>query len=236
MTRVPIVGVTTYRQQASWGAWDRPAAILPVSYVDTVAAAGGSPVLLPPYESSTGEGVASSIVARIDALVLVGGGDMDPGCYGQAPHPATSGVDRGRDASELGLLGAALDLDLPVLAICRGMQVLNVYLGGDLVQHVPDVVGDERHRPASGCFSEVEVVTEAGSMVAKIWGEKAIVRCSHHQAIERLGRGLIVTARSADGLIEAVELSDARFVVGVQWHPEEDLDQRPFRALLDATT
>jgi putative glutamine amidotransferase len=234
MARVPIVGVTTYRQQASWGAWDRPAAVLPASYVDTVAAAGGSPVLLPPYESATAEGTASSIIARLDALVLVGGGDLDPGCYGQEPHPSTSGVDAGRDASELGLLGAALGAELPVLAICRGMQVLNVYLGGTLVQHVPDVVGHEGHRPAAGCFAAVEVVTEPGSMVAKIWGERTTVRCSHHQAIEALGRGLVVTARSADGLIEAVELPEAPFVVGVQWHPEEDLDLRPFQALLDA--
>jgi putative glutamine amidotransferase len=236
MTRVPIVGVTTYRQQASWGAWDRPAAVLPASYVDTVAAAGGSPVLLPPYENATAVGRAASIVTRLDALVLVGGGDVDPGRYGQEPHPATSGVDPGRDASEFDLLGAALDADLPVLAICRGMQVLNVYLGGTLVQHVPDVVGHEGHRPAQGCFGAVEVITEAGSMVAKILGERAIVRCSHHQAIDVMGRGLVVTARSLDGLIEAVELPEARFVVGVQWHPEEDLDQRPFRALLDATT
>jgi putative glutamine amidotransferase len=116
------------------------------------------------------------------------------------------------------------------------MQVLNVYLGGTLVQHVPDVVGHEGHRPAQGCFGDVEVITEAGSMVAKILGERAVVRCSHHQAIDVMGRGLVVTARSLDGLIEAVELPDSRFVVGVQWHPEEDLDQRPFRALLDATT
>ena len=234
MARVPIVGVTTYRHQASWGAWDRPAAVLPASYVDTVAAAGGSPVLLPPYLSAPAEGTASSIVARLDALVLVGGGDVDPGCYGREPHPATAGVDPGRDATELGLLGAALDAELPVLAICRGMQVLNVYLEGTLVQHVPDVVGHEGHRPGAGFFAAVEVVTEAGSMVAKIWGETTTVRCSHHQAIDVLGRGLVVTARSADGLIEAVELPEARFVVGVQWHPEEDLDRRPFRALLDA--
>jgi putative glutamine amidotransferase len=236
MTRAPIVGVTTYRQQASWGVWDRLAAVLPASYVDTVAAAGGSPVLLPPHDSPTAAVGASSIVARLDALVLVGGGDVDPGRYGQEPHPATSGVDPRRDASELDLLGAALDAELPVLAICRGMQVLNVFLGGTLVQHLPDVVGHDGHRPAQGCFAEIAVVTEAGSMVAKIWGERATVRCSHHQAIDVMGRGLVATARSPDGLIEAVELPEARFVVGVQWHPEEDLDGRPFRALLDATT
>jgi putative glutamine amidotransferase len=236
MTRAaPIVGVTTYRQQASWGPWDRLAAVLPASYVDTVAAAGAIPVLLPPFES-TGPDAASRVVERLDALVLVGGGDIDPGRYGQVPHPATTGVDAGRDASELELVRAALGVDLPVLAICRGMQLLNVFLGGTLFQHVPDVVGSDRHQPARGCFADVEVTTEAGSVVAKILGDTATVRCSHHQAIDVLGRGLVVTARAADGLVEAVELPEARFVVGIQWHPEEDLDQRPFRALLDATS
>ena len=231
----PIVGVTTYRQQASWGPWDRLATVLPASYVDTVAAAGGRPVLLPPGGSGGDEdATAAGVIEAIDALVLVGGGDIDPARYGQVPHAATSGVDPGRDASELALLRAALRADLPVLAICRGMQLLNVHLGGTLVQHVPDVVGHDGHQPARGCFADVEVVTEAGSMVAKIVGETGTVRCSHHQAIDRLGDGLVVTARSADGLAEAVELPAARFVVGVQWHPEEDADRRPFEALLDA--
>ncbi len=230
-----MVGVTTYHQQASWGPWDRVAAVLPASYVDTVAAAGGCPVLLSPSDGTVDvDVVASSVVAGLDALVLVGGGDVDPARYGQAPNPATAGVDPGRDASELALLRAALDVDLPVLAICRGMQLLNVHLGGTLIQHVPDVVGDDRHQPARGCFSDVVVATEAGSAVAKFLGETASVRCSHHQAVDRLGGGLVVTARAADGLPEAVELPEARFVVGVQWHPEEDADRRPFQALLDA--
>jgi len=230
----PVVGVTTYRQQASWGPWDRPAAVLPVSYVDTVAAAGGYPVLLSPSALAVDEVAASSVVGALDALVLVGGGDIDPAAYGQAPHPATSGVDPGRDASELALLRGALGVDLPVLAICRGMQLLNVALGGTLFQHVPDVVGHDGHQPARGCFVDVDVTTEAGSMLSKIMGETATVQCSHHQAIDRLGEGLVVTARSADGLVEAVELPQARFVVGVQWHPEEEGDSRPFQALLDA--
>jgi gamma-glutamyl-gamma-aminobutyrate hydrolase PuuD len=178
---------------------------------------------------------ASSVVGRLDALVLVGGGDIDPARYGQRPHAATSGVDPARDGSELALLRAALEVDLPVLAVCRGMQLLNVDLGGTLFQHVPDVVGSDAHQPARGCFADVEVTTDAGSAVAKILGERTTVRCSHHQAIDRLGDGLVVTARAADGLIEAVELPGARFVVGVQWHPEEEGDTRPFRALLDAT-
>ncbi len=231
----PIIGVTTYRQQAAWGAWTRPAAVLPASYVDTVAAAGGCPVLLPPSEGGVGDdATATSVVARLDALVLVGGGDIDPARYGQPPHVATSGVDAGRDAHEAALLGAALEVDLPVLAVCRGMQLLNVIQGGTLFQHVPDVVGTDAHQPARGCFADVDVTTEAGSAVAKILGNSATVRCSHHQAIDRLGDGLVVTARAADGLIEAVELPAARFVVAVQWHPEEEGDTRPFRALLEA--
>jgi putative glutamine amidotransferase len=231
----PIVGVTTYRQQSSWGPWDRLATVLPVSYVDTVAAAGGCPVLLSPTVGELDDDVsARRLVGAIDALVLVGGGDIDPARYGQMPDPATSGVDPGRDASELALLRAALRADLPVLAICRGMQLLNVERGGTLVQHVPDVLGHAGHQPARGCFADVVVTTEPGSVVAKIMGDTVTVRCSHHQAIDRLGDGLVVTARTGDGLAEAVELPAAHFVVGVQWHPEEDADRRLFQALLDA--
>jgi gamma-glutamyl-gamma-aminobutyrate hydrolase PuuD len=231
----PIIGVTTYHQQAAWGPWDRLAAVLPATYVDTVAAAGGCPVLLSPSAGGVSvDAAASSVVRKLDALVLVGGGDIDPERYHQSPNPATAGVDPERDASELALLGAALEEDLPVLAVCRGMQLLNVALGGTLLQHVPDVVGHDGHQPARGCFADVEVVTEAGSAVAKILGERATIRCSHHQAIDRVGEGLVVSARSADGLIEALELPTARFVVGVQWHPEEVGDVRPFEALLEA--
>jgi putative glutamine amidotransferase len=236
-----VVGVTTYHQRAAWGAWDRLAAVLPYSYVDTVAAAGGCPVLLAPFEAGGGEeadaaaAAAAAIVSRLDALVLVGGGDVDPARYGQPPNPATSGVDPRRDASELALLRAALDGDLPVLAVCRGMQLLNVELGGTLFQHVPDVVGHDGHQPARGCFADVEVTTQAGSSVAKVLGEQATVRCSHHQALDVVGAGLVVTARASDGIVEAVELPAARFVVGVQWHPEEEGDARLFRSLLEAT-
>jgi gamma-glutamyl-gamma-aminobutyrate hydrolase PuuD len=235
----PLVGVTTYQQEATWGPWNRPAAVLATAYLDCVASAGGRPVMLPPFRTSGDDArqdaTASGVVGALGALVLVGGGDIDPARYGQEPHPATAGVDAGRDTSELALLGAALETGLPVLAICRGMQLLNVQLGGTLVQHVPDVVGTDAHQPARGCFADVRVATGPGSVTAKILGETATVRCSHHQAIDRLGRGLVVTARSADGLAEAVELKSAPFVVGVQWHPEEDADLRLFEALLDAT-
>jgi putative glutamine amidotransferase len=143
-------------------------------------------------------------------------------------------VNRRRDESERSLLGAALEADLPVLAICRGMQVLNVHLGGSLVQHIPDITGHSGHQPEAGCFGTTEVRAEAGSVVSKVLGESFTVRCSHHQAVGRVGAGLVVTARASDGLIEAVELPSARFVVGVEWHPEEDGDLRLFAALVGA--
>jgi gamma-glutamyl-gamma-aminobutyrate hydrolase PuuD len=233
--KTPLVGVTTYRQDASWGPWQRQAAVLPVSYVDCVAAAGGRPLLLPPSEGPGGDDPsASAAVGILDALVLVGGGDVDPTSYGASPHPATSGVNRLRDASERALLTAALDADIPVLAICRGMQLLNVHLGGTLHQHLPDVVGHTGHQPEVGCFGPIEVRIESGSRLSKIMDESSTVRCSHHQAVDRLGAGLVVTARAADGVIEAVELSTAPFVVGVEWHPEQDGDLRLFEALLRA--
>ncbi|HVC69785.1 MAG TPA: gamma-glutamyl-gamma-aminobutyrate hydrolase family protein [Acidimicrobiales bacterium] len=231
--RTPLIGVTTYRQQAVWGPWQRSAALLPTSYVDCVAAAGGRPLLLPPSEGPGGDDLsATDVVAVLDGLVLVGGGDVDPACYGAVPDPATAGVNRARDDSELALLSAALQVDLPVLAICRGMQLLNVRLGGTLVQHVPDLVGHGGHQPAAGCFGPTRVRFEPGSVVSKTMGEVATVACSHHQAIDTLADGLVVTARAPDGLIEAVELPAARFAVAVQWHPEQDADLRLFDALV----
>ena len=154
--------------------------------------------------------------------------------YGEEPDPEVGGVDRNRDASERALLAAALEADMPVLAICRGCQVLNVYLGGTLHQHLPDVVGNLDHRSAPMVFGDVDVATVPGTMTAAVFGAGTTVRCSHHQAIRDLGRGLVVTARAGDGVVEAVELPSARFVLAVQWHPEEGMDQRPFDALVRA--
>ncbi len=229
-----LVGVTTYHARAAWGPWDRPAAVLPAAYFELVAAAGGRPLLLPPVRSAPdGPGAgAAELVATLDALVLVGGGDLDPAGYGLAGHPAVDGVDQDRDRSEEALLAAALDRDLPVLAICRGLQLLNVYLGGTLLPHLPDVVGHDGHRPAAGQFADVDVITVPGTRMADILGATDTVRCSHHQAVDRLGTGLVVSASSSDGVVEAVELPGHRFVVGVQWHPEETGDRRLFDALL----
>ena len=170
----------------------------------------------------------------LDGLVLTGGGDVDPAAYGEDPDPEVGGVNPVRDASERALLAAALQADLPVLAICRGCQVLNVYLGGTLHQHLPDVIGSLDHRKVAMQFEDVDVATEPGTRTAAVFGPTTTVRCSHHQAIRDLGRDLVVTARAGDGVIEAVELPSAHFVLAVQWHPEEAMDQRPFDALVRA--
>jgi gamma-glutamyl-gamma-aminobutyrate hydrolase PuuD len=222
--------------ESAWGAWSRPAAVLPESYYELVASAGARPLLLPPPRTAAaGPGFgAAEVISVLDGLVLTGGGDVDPALYGETAQPDVGGVDPVRDESERALLAAALAVDLPVLAVCRGCQVLNVALGGTLHQHLPDVVGNEDHRHAPSVFGEVEVTTTPDSRTAAAFGPRATVLCSHHQSIDALGRGLVVTARAADGVIEAVELPGASFVLGVQWHPEEGHDQRPFAALVAA--
>jgi len=233
---IPLIGLSTYVADARWGSWERRAAVLPESYFELVASAGGRPVLLPP--PSTGPGGsgagADEVIDVIDGLVLTGGGDVDPFAYGERPGPEVGGVDVNRDVSERALLAAALRADMPVLAICRGCQILNVELGGTLHQHVPDVVGTLAHRSAPFEFGDVEVETVPGSVAAEVFGDTTTVLCSHHQSIRDIGRGLVPTAASADGVIEAVEMPSARFVLGVQWHPEEGMDQRPFDALVAA--
>jgi putative glutamine amidotransferase len=233
---IPLIGVSTYVAQAAWGSWERPAAVLPESYYELVGAAGGRPMLLPPLRTTAaGPGFgAAEVIAALDGLVLTGGGDIDPAAYGESADPRVAGVDPVRDGSEEALLAAALAADLPVLAICRGLQVLNVARGGTLHQHLPDVVGHDGHRPAPSVFGDVKVTTSPGSTAAAIFGAGATVLCSHHQSIDRLGTGLTPTAFADDGVIEAVELPGPSFVLAVQWHPEEGGDQGPFAALVEA--
>jgi gamma-glutamyl-gamma-aminobutyrate hydrolase PuuD len=235
----PLIGVSTYRQITSWWAWERDAALVPGAYLDMVEVAGGDPLLIPPPAGS-GSGSGSGphrydrLVGALDGLLLIGGGDIDPGRYGQEANPDNGGTNRLRDDLEIGLLDAALARDLPVLAVCRGLQLLNVALGGDLVQKLPDVIGSRDHQPRAGAFGEIAVRTEEGSTVRRLLGEQATVLCCHHQAVATPGRGVRITARSADGVVEAVELPGHRFVVGVQWHPEEAGDARLFEALVAA--
>ncbi|MFI9274504.1 gamma-glutamyl-gamma-aminobutyrate hydrolase family protein [Kitasatospora sp. NPDC052896] len=231
MTAGPLVGITSYLDEAAWGVWRQPAALVPQSYVAAVEAAGGVPVLLPPQTTVNG-----GLLERLDGLLLAGGADIAPDRYGASPHPSNDAPQRKRDAWEFELLRGALDRDLPLLGVCRGMQVLNVALGGDLVQHLPDLLGEGRtHRAGRAQYLDQRVSVRAGTRLAGILGTTAEVRCYHHQAIGRLGTGLRPAARAGDGTVEAVELPDARFVLGVQWHPEADsADPRLFEAFVTA--
>jgi putative glutamine amidotransferase len=222
----PLIGITTYREQARWGFWDVPAVLLPANYADAVAEAGGEPVLLP-----TGA-VSAEAVGRLDGLVLAGGADVDPARYDEEAGPHTTAIRPERDASEIAVLQAALDRDLPLLAVCRGMQLLNVSLGGTLIQHVPDVPNAEAHQLGLGLFAEREVRTAPGSAAGRILGPTVTVDCHHHQALDRLAAGITATAWAEDGLVEAVEVGGYRFCLGVQWHPEASDDRRLFAALV----
>ncbi len=225
----PLVGVTTYGERAAWGIWDADAVVLHRTYADMVVAAGGVPVLLPPLVA------AADAVDRLDAVVLAGGADLDPSGYGAAPHPRTGAPRPERDAAETAVLRRALDRGVPVLGVCRGMQVLNVALGGTLTQHVPDAVGHDGHCPSPGVFGTVEVALDPDGRVGRALGPAVSVRCHHHQALDRVADGLVVTGRSADGTVEAVERPGDAFVVGVQWHPEQQpADARVFAALVRA--
>ena len=213
--------------------WERDAVVLARTYLDIVLAAGGVPVLLPPVPQ------AADALDRVDAVLLSGGRDVDPGRYGAAPHPATGLPHPDRDASELTVLRRALALGLPVLGVCRGAQLLNVALGGTLHQHLPDVVGHDGHNATPGVFGDIDVRLDPAGRVAAAVGPHVRVRCHHHQAVDRLAPGLVATGWAADGTVEAVELAGPGtvppFVVGVQWHPEEDAtDVRLVRALVAA--
>ncbi len=224
----PLIGITTYREQARWGFWDVPAVLLPAAYADAVATAGGEPVLLPTASLTAG------VVARLDGLVLAGGADVDPACYGEAAGPHTTATRPDRDASEVAVLQAALESDRPLLAICRGMQLLNVVLGGTLLQHVPDVQGTQPHQLGLGLYAERKVSTAPGSRLDAVLGPTATVNCHHHQALDRIAPALTPSAWAEDGVVEGVENADRRFCLAVQWHPETSEDRRLFDGLVAA--
>jgi putative glutamine amidotransferase len=224
----PIVGITTYVTQAQFGAWDATAALVPVDYVRAVERAGGRPLLVPPSDDALDE-----TLDVLDGLIFSGGSDLDPELYGQDPHPETRGVVPERDRAELALLRAALERDMPVLAICRGSQVLNVAAGGDLVQHLPDDVGHSGHRETPGEFAEHDVGLEEGTRLAELLGDHAPVKSHHHQGFGRLGAGLRVSARADDGAVEGVEDPSRRFALAVLWHPEAGEDLKLFEALVE---
>jgi putative glutamine amidotransferase len=224
----PVIGITTYLTTARWSYWELPAALIPESYVRSVAQAGGVPLLVPP---SSGDGF-EEILDALDGLVFSGGSDLDPELYGEDAHPETTGVIRERDDFELALMKAALDRDLPVLAICRGSQVLNVALGGGIEQHVPDRVGNDVHKEIPGVFAEHDVEVKAGTRLASIVGARAHVKSHHHQSFTGVGNHLQVTAHADDGTPEGLEDPTRRFTLGVLWHPEEGEDLALFEALV----
>lgn len=223
----PLIGITTYATDASWGVWRLPAALLPLDYVDAVERAGGRALLLPPSEV----GVEETLDA-LDGIVFSGGADLDPALYGASAHPETDAPEARRDRGELALLRAALERDLPTLAVCRGAQLLNVARGGDLVQHLPEQVGHHEHRETAGVFSAHPVEVQPGTRLAAVVESGATVASHHHQALGRLGEGLVESARAPDGTPEAVEDPGKPFLLGVQWHPEAGEDHGLFEALV----
>ncbi|WP_433057449.1 gamma-glutamyl-gamma-aminobutyrate hydrolase family protein [Dactylosporangium sp. CS-033363] len=224
----PIVGISAYVETARWGVWDTRAVLVPEAYVRMVRAAGARPVVIPPDDLDD----AAALIGRLDGLVLAGGADIEPGRYGAEAHPTTK-TRPDRDAGELTLLAAALEADLPVLGVCRGMELLAVAYGGSLLQHLPDVLGNGRHQPAPGVYGVHPVHFAPGSRAEEIFGGAAEVNSYHHQGIDSPGK-LSVTGWADDDVIEALEDPDRRFVLGVQWHPEEMGDTRPFEALVAA--
>jgi putative glutamine amidotransferase len=236
----PVIGLTTYLQQAQTGVWDVNASFLPAVYIEGVNLGGGSAVLLPPQPVDAA--VAERVLTGVDGLIVTGGRDVGPASYGQLRHSATDEPAGERDAWEFALLEVALRRGMPVLGICRGAQVLNVALGGTLHQHLPDVLGHTRHQQGNAVFSTSTVHIVPGTRLAGLIGESSDAQCYHHQAIDRLGDGLIISAQdTTDGVVEAVEKDPAlpgnQFLVAVQWHPEERLDDvRLFAGLVDAAT
>ena len=224
-----MIGITTYVTRAQWSYWDEQAVLVPAAYVQALERAGGRPVLIPPSE----HGIEETLDA-VDGLIFSGGSDLDPDLYDQEPHDETFGVVPERDRAELALLEAALARDLPVLAVCRGSQVLNVARGGDLVQHLPDLVGDEKHKHTPGTFADHDITLQPGTRLASLLGDHAPVKSHHHQGFGRVGDGLRVAAHAEDGTIEAVEDPSRRFALGVLWHPEAGEDLKLFEELVDA--
>lgn len=223
------IGLTTYAQSAKWGVWDSKAAVLPWNYVTAVANAGGTPLLLPPIATDI------SVLDVLDGLIVVGGVDVDPGKYGAEPHPKTSSQPE-RDDHDIALTREALRRDLPLFAICRGAQILNVALGGTLHQHIPDLPAQSNYQPAPGVFGSVAFTTSDNSLAKELLGDSATAPCYHHQSIDQLGEGLCATAVAQDGTIEVVETTGPNnWVLGVQFHPEENgQDARLFEAFIKA--
>lgn len=228
MTR-PIIGITSYLAQARWGPWDKAAALVPQGYVEGVNAAGGRAILVPPSEDGIDE-----TLACLDGLIFCGGPDILPEEHDAAAESRADPFVPARDAAERLLLSAALERDVPILGICRGMQLLNLAYGGTLIGQLPDVVGHDEHRRRVGVFDLHPVEIDLGTTLGGLLGDRLDVHSSHHQGVGELGAGLVASARAPDGTVEAFEDPHRRFVLGVLWHPEESADRRLFSALVTA--
>ncbi len=232
----PVIGICAALERARWSVWDQPAALVPIGYIASVQESGGLALPLAPDEHSVRE--PDEVLELIDGLMLAGGADIDPSSYGEPAHPETHDTVPERDAFEIALTRGAIEADMPVLGVCRGMQLINVALGGTLVQHLPDLVGHDDHRRVVGSFdgAEHDVMLIEGSLAASAARELAhMTKSHHHQGVDRLGQGLVVSGISdLDELPEAIELPDRRFVLGVQWHPEADPESPVVSALVQA--
>ncbi len=220
----PTIGICTALERAKWSVWDQQAVLLPRSYVEAVQSAGALAVMIPPDPALVED--PGEALELLDGLMLAGGADIDPATYGAAAHPETTGTVPERDACEIAIFHEAVRRDMPVLGICRGMQLINVAQGGTLLQHLPERFGHHEHLSVPGSFdgADHEVRLVEGSLAARIAGERShATKSHHHQGVERIGEGLAVSGYSVrDELPEAIELPDRRFVLGVQWHPEAD--------------
>ncbi|HEX5896015.1 MAG TPA: gamma-glutamyl-gamma-aminobutyrate hydrolase family protein [Thermoleophilaceae bacterium] len=224
----PVIGICAAIESARWAAWEVEVNLSPRTYSLAVQRAGGLALILPPDDV-----VAESpdeLLDMIDGLILAGGSDIDPTAYGAKPDPETRGTHPERDRFEIGLGTRALERDMPVLGICRGMEMLNVIQGGTLTQHL----GSELHRHTPGAFTDHGVRLDAGSLAARVVGdEHTEVKSAHHQGLDELGEGVVASGYADDGLVEAIELPDREFAVGVLWHPEEDERSRVVGALVE---
>jgi putative glutamine amidotransferase len=230
-----VIGICTALERARWSHWDQQAVLLPLSYIKAVQAAGGLAIMVPPDDLLTTD--ADEVLDLVDGLVLAGGADIDPSSYGAQRHEMTVRTVPERDASEIALARRALERDLPLLGICRGMQLMNVALAGTLLQHLPETLGHHEHRRTPGSFEEADhdVSLEPGSLAARAAGEERHpTKSHHHQGIDHLGEGALVTGWSTiDGLPEAIEVPELQFALGVQWHPEVDERSRLLSALVE---
>ena len=232
--RRPRIGICTALERARWTVWDQEAFLLARSYIDAIQGAGGLALMLPPDPRAVEE--PDELLDVLDGLILAGGADIDPASYGKSAHPETNGTWPQRDEFEVALARRALERDIPLLGICRGMQLMNVARGGTLIQHLPDDVGHTDHRRVKGSFdgADHDVRLAEGSLAARAAGETDhATKSHHHQAVARLGEGLVETGWSTlDELPEAIEVPDRRFALGVQWHPEVDPDSGLIAALV----